>query len=145
MSGTCYRHYLDFTGHATPATGTDWANAGYGAIFSPAFTEDADPSTFTPAEEETIREVFYRVAEDFAPFNVNVTTVEPAAPFGDLIKDTSPGSTDTRWGVRVAITSDTVFNCNCPGMALMDSFNSSSDTPAFVFHTYAFGSPTLAK
>ena len=136
--------YLDFTGHATPATGTDWDNAGYGAISSPAFTEDADPSTFTPAEEETIREVFYRVAEDFAPFNVNVTTVEPAAPFDDLIKDTFP-STDTRWGVRVVITSDTVFNCNCSGMALMDSFNSSSDTPAFVFHTYAFGSPTLAK
>ncbi len=136
--------YLDFTGHATPATGTDWDNAGYGAISSPAFTEDADPTTFTPAEEETIREVFYRVAEDFAPFNVNVTTVEPAAPFDDLMKDTSP-STDTRWGVRVVITSDTMFNCNCSGMALMDSFNSSSDTPAFVFHTYAFGSPTLAK
>ena len=43
----------------------------------PAFTIDGTPGPDSPAEERLIEEIFHRVAEDFRPFNVNVTTVQP--------------------------------------------------------------------
>ena len=45
----------------------------------PAFTIDGTPGPDSPAEERLIEEIFHRVAEDFRPFNVNVTTVQPPA------------------------------------------------------------------
>lgn len=44
----------------------------------PGFTLDATPGPDSAIEERMIEEVFYRVAEDFKPFNVNVTTIRPA-------------------------------------------------------------------
>lgn len=125
--------YLDFNGHAT--TGTSW-NSSYGVttINSPAYTTDADALNFSASELATIERVWKRVAEDFAPFNVNVTTVEPTIE--DLRKTSS---TDTRWGVRTVITADVAFNCGCGGIAYIDSFNWSSDTPVFVFNTGEVG------
>ena len=43
----------------------------------PGFTIDGTPGPDSPAEERLIEEIFNRVAEDFRPFNVNVTTVQP--------------------------------------------------------------------
>ena len=125
--------YLDFNGHAT--TGTSW-NSSYGVttINSPAYTTDADALNFSASELATIERVWKRVAEDFAPFNVNVTTVEPTIE--DLRKTST---TDTRWGVRAVITADVAFNCGCGGIAYIDSFNWSSDTPVFVFNTGEIG------
>jgi hypothetical protein len=109
--------YLDFNGHTT--TGTSW-NSSYGvtSINSPAYSTDADTANFSASELSTIQQVWKRVAEDFAPFNVNVTTVEP--PIDDLQKTSS---TDTRWGVRSVVTKDVAFNCGCGGIAYIDSFN----------------------
>lgn len=121
--------YLDFDGHVTEDT---CFNNGQ-SFYSPAYSEDSSVSEFS-AEIATISEAFDRVAEDFAPFDVNVTTVEP--PLGDL-KLSGPG--DTRWGVRVVITSDMPFSTDCGGLAVIDSFNSSVDTPAFVVSANGFG------
>ncbi|MEY4179385.1 MAG: hypothetical protein RLY70_2959 [Planctomycetota bacterium] len=125
--------YLDFNGHTT--TGTSW-NSSYGVttINSPAYSTDTDTANFSASELATIERVFKRVAEDFAPFNVNVTTVEPVI---DDLRKTS--STDTRWGVRSVVTKDVAFNCGCGGIAYIDSFNWSSDTPVFVFNTGEVG------
>jgi hypothetical protein len=49
-------------------------------IITPAFDLDNDYTTFNQEEKDTITEVWQRVAEDYRPFNVNVTTVEPADP-----------------------------------------------------------------
>jgi len=38
---------------------------------------DGDPNTFSDEERTTIQEVWISVAEDFAPFNIDVTTEEP--------------------------------------------------------------------
>ena len=38
---------------------------------------DADTTSFAPNELAAIKEVWQRMAEDFAPFNINVTTVDP--------------------------------------------------------------------
>ena len=45
----------------------------------PAFSLDSTPGPDSPVEERMIEEIYFRVAEDFRPFNVNVTTVAPAA------------------------------------------------------------------
>jgi hypothetical protein len=122
--------YLDFNGHTT--TGTNWTNnVNSGApIVTPAYDVDGNPADFSTDEQNRIRDIWKRVSEDYAPFNVNVTTVEP--PAGDLIKS---GGGDTRWGVRVAIGGrfSDWYGSSAGGVAYLTSFNYSSDTPCFVF------------
>lgn len=122
--------YLDFNGHTT--TGTKW-NTEYDrtTIKSPAYSLD-NHAGFNEQELFNIQRIFYAVAEDYRPFNVNVTTELP--PLEDLAK-VNDGS-DTRWGVRVAIggfESGVLGSGNAGGRAYHGSFNWASDTPAFVF------------
>jgi hypothetical protein len=88
--------YLDFDGHSEdqwggwfdPVFGTrwgEWENAS-----TPVFDTDGDRTTFSDGELDAIRDIWARVAEDFAPFHVDVTTVNPRN-FADRV------------GLRVAI------------------------------------------
>jgi hypothetical protein len=61
---------LDFDGHVTEDT---CFNDGQ-SFFSPAYSEDCSVSDFS-AEIATIADAFDRVAEDFAFFNINFTTM----------------------------------------------------------------------
>lgn len=61
---------LDFDGNFE----AEWR--GYENVESPVFSLDADRSTFSGWELATIHEVWMRVAEDFAPFNIDVTTAD---------------------------------------------------------------------
>jgi hypothetical protein len=63
--------YLDFDGHFEPQWG------GYSNVTSPAFDQDGDATTFSVAELGAIDQIWQFVAEDYAPFNINVTTVLP--------------------------------------------------------------------
>lgn len=77
---------LDFTG--ATISGTDWnvANPEFTARSSyraRPFDLDGFESTFSSLEVETIRLICNRVAEDFRPFDINVTTVEPGS-YGPL-------------------------------------------------------------
>lgn len=80
--GAAYTLYLNFGGF--DYTGT-WAGLTPGS--TPAYTVDADPN-FTNAELTQIREIWSRAAEKYAAFNVNVTTVDPAAAAGQAGSDT---------------------------------------------------------
>jgi Fibronectin type III domain len=64
--------YLNFVGDSTPSYGT------YSNIITPAFDQDGDPTTFSDSELAAIQKAWSCVAEDYAPFNINVTTVPPA-------------------------------------------------------------------
>lgn len=120
--------HLDFDGHVT--TGTTWNSAsGRTSISSPPYTRDADTSTFSAEERRIIIDTWAVVAEDFAPWNVNVTTIDPGTD--DLRRS---GTGDTRWGVRVVITGDDWDNCGCGGFAYLGSFDDSADEPVFVFN-----------
>jgi hypothetical protein len=70
--------YLNFRGENV--SGSEW-NARTGRTVHPmkAYSEDSNFATFTQAELNTIAEVWKRIAEDFAPFNIDVTTQRPAA------------------------------------------------------------------
>ncbi|WP_287731838.1 zinc-dependent metalloprotease family protein [Microcystis sp. M136S2] len=128
LPGANHTIYLDFNGHTT--TGTLWNTAfGKSSIVTPTF--DLDGSTaFSTTELERIQYIWQRVVEDFSPFNVNVTTQEPT--LDRLIKS---GTTDTAWGVRVAIGGSSYdwFGAGAGGVAYLNSFNWNSDTPTFVF------------
>jgi len=66
---------LDFNGHYV--TGTAW-NGSSGDFDAIPFDTDGDITTFNDSEQTAIKRVWQRVAEDFAPFDVDVTTQEPA-------------------------------------------------------------------
>src|SRR5262249_6432351 len=63
--------YLDFVGDYVSSWGS------YSNITTPAFDQDGNPTTFSDGELASITNIWGRVAEDYAPFNLNVTTVPP--------------------------------------------------------------------
>lgn len=67
--------FLDFNGHTT--SGTLWNTNGRANIVTPAYSIDADTTTFSTTEVASIEQIWKRVAEDYAPFNVDVTTTDP--------------------------------------------------------------------
>jgi len=126
--------YLDFNGHTT--TGSAW-NTSYGVdpIISPAFDLDGVPGTFNNAELAMIQNIWRRVAEDYAAFDVDVTTQEPP-----LDQMTRTSSTDLSYGARALITKNftpgTVKgDCGCGGFAYVGVFDNTNETykTAFVF------------
>ncbi|MEW4487356.1 cadherin domain-containing protein [Thalassoglobus sp. JC818] len=131
--------YLDFDGHVTQ--GTTWnSSSGISSIVSSAYDPDGNGATFTPNELRRIQRIWERVAEDFAPFAVNVTTEDPGEEA--LRKN---GSGDTQWGIRVVITPDKWDDCGCGGFAYINSFNDSADEPVFVFNTTEIGVSAAAS
>ncbi|WP_374089265.1 PKD domain-containing protein [Methylomicrobium lacus] len=70
--------YLDFNGR--DIAGTTW-NSDYPkntVLKAKAFTSDNDIAHFSLTELSQIAEIWHQVAEDFAPFDVDVTTEEPS-------------------------------------------------------------------
>jgi PKD repeat protein len=120
--------YLDFTGHTT--TGTNW-NSAYtkgSPIISQPFSTDTDPTSYSLAELAFIRSVWKRVAEDFAPFSVDVTTQDPGI---DGLRRID--SNDQYYGVRVVISPTNWYSTSAGGVGYLNSFKLSTDTPVFVF------------
>jgi hypothetical protein len=125
--------YLDFDGHTT--TGTSWNNSTMGATFySPAYNTDGNVAVFGTNELTLIQRAWQRVAADFVPFDVNVTTLVP--PDDWLIKT---NASDPNYGIRVVMTSYGPSSSSAGGIAYIDSFNWNSDTPTFVYNTSLLG------
>ena len=127
---------LDFNGH--DARDTAWGNTS--AQDTAAFNSEGDSATFSDAERAVIFSVWQRVAEDYAPFDVDVTTQDPGH---------GPGSTghpiirrddtnDLQYGTRVVVTPSKPYNCNCGGVAYVGVYDAVGSThdyyqPAWVF------------
>ncbi len=109
--------FLDFDGHYVQST--VWNNGN---------PVNCAASTMTEAQ---ITEAFNRVAEDFRPFNINITTdqtVFSAAPYNKRI--------------RIIITSTSSWMTpGYVGVAYVGSFTWGDDTPAFVFSDRLVNSP----
>jgi hypothetical protein len=100
---------LDFDGHVV--NGTSW-NAN-GPI-------DCAPSNLNNAQ---ITEVYNRVAEDYRPFNINVTTDESkylAAPANRRMR-------------AILTVSSSWYGNNAGGVAFINSFSWGDNTPCFIF------------
>ncbi len=112
-------------------SGTIW-NSSFNSgapITTPAYNFSGDSNSFTDSELARIQRIWARVAEDFAPFNVNVTTSDPGT---DALRNS--GSDDSQWGVRVVVGANTFYS-SAGGVAYVGSFDWSTDTPVFVFNT----------
>ncbi len=124
--------YLDFDGETIANTawnGTHGTPAG--PYFAEAFSMDAS-AAFSNAEQDVIQSVWQRVSEDYAPFDIDVTTADPGI---DAI--TRAGSGDQVYGTRALVTDDTDLTCTCGGFAYLGTFDRTTDhpryQPAFVF------------
>jgi hypothetical protein len=120
--------YLDFDGHTTSGTRWNSTFTGGSQIVSQPFDLDGSPWSFNATELNVIRGIWQRVAEDFAPFAIDVTTEDPGV---EALRRSSSG--DSNYGVRVVISPSNWYNSGAGGVAYVGSFNWDSDTPCYVF------------
>ena len=121
--------YLDFNG--ATLTGTAW-NGSSGSITAKPYDIDSQPDSFSDTELQRIQYIWQRVSEDYAPFDVDVTTEAPP-PERLSRSDTN----DQEFGTTVVITNNAgVYSCSCGGIAYVGVFNSTTDRykPALVFY-----------
>jgi hypothetical protein len=120
--------YLNFAGENV--TGTAWNNElDRSEIPAMPFSSDSDYTTYSDSEQAFIKRVWQRMAEDFAPFNIDVTTERPA-------------TLGTRTAVAL-ITRNTDANGdpnpfnNAGGVAYLNVFGTTSYAnfrPAWIYH-----------
>ncbi|MGP1271720.1 MAG: GC-type dockerin domain-anchored protein [Phycisphaerales bacterium] len=116
--------YLDFDGHHSRNNG--W---GHNIVF-PAFNRSGSSSSFTDAELEEIIGTWQQVAEDFAPFDVNVTTQDPG-----LAAIVRSNGADQQYGIRCVMTQATGgFGNGIGGVAFLNSFGDNVDNCCFAFN-----------
>jgi len=75
--------YLDFDGQIISSTAWN-AYTGVATLNAKAYDTDGAPATFSTIELSQIAEIWHRIAEDYAPFNVDITTELPAS-FGPTV------------------------------------------------------------
>ncbi len=135
LPGANHTIFLDFDGQTVE--GTSW-NSYYNqtTLIAPAYDTDGNTSVFSATELSQIEDAWKRVSEDYRPFQINVTTVDPGI---EALRKTS--TSDQQWGIRLVVTkeapmvTDPAKRTGAGGIAYIDSFNWSSDTPAWVFTT----------
>jgi Fibronectin type III domain len=122
--------YLDFNGHNV--SGTYWnRNDGVPAGDKPAWDIDGTPASFSVTELRTIQSVWQRVSEDYAPFDVDVTTEDPGS---SALSRTDEA--DQAYGTRALISpsesaQQRICGMNCGGIAYLDVFDTPIDHPDF--------------
>ena len=127
--------FIDFDGAAS--YGSQW-DTDAGTI--DGYSLDSDPA-FSAAEHAVVQEVWLQVAEDFAPFDVDVTTQDPGQA-----AITRSGSSDQVYGAVAQVTDDREAHADlcgspgCTGIAYMGVFddprNHASLQPAWAFTAY---------
>ena len=121
--------YLNFIG--ATITNTVW-NSSSSVINAKPYDIDGVPTSFSTTELQRIQYIWQRVAEDYAVFDVDVTTEEPTV---EALSRSD--SSDETFGTTVVITDNNgVYDCSCGGVAYIGVFNSTSPyfKPAFVFY-----------
>ncbi|MES2881380.1 MAG: T9SS type A sorting domain-containing protein [Bacteroidota bacterium] len=100
--------FLDFDGHVVE--GTSWNMSG---------PINCAPANMTPQQ---ITEIYHRVAEDYRPFNVNVTTDSAKYEAAPLMQR-----------IRIICTITSQWYGSAGGVSFYNSFTWGDNTPAFVF------------
>lgn len=143
--------FLDFDGYYIHnGSWNTWWGRPPGLTATP-YDRSGDPTTFDLLEQLNITQVWRMVAEDFAPFDVNVTTVDPG--MAALTGQSSPG----RRGVRVVVTNNNFVGAGIAGIAFMNVFGSGEfgwldastsgiiDLPAWVFAGASMNTQSMAN
>jgi hypothetical protein len=147
--------YLDFDGQTL--ANTAWNTKTGGACYADPYDSDGVPSAFSQTELSAIAGVWARVAEDYAPFDVDVTTADPGAA-----AITRSSQSDSRYGTRVLVTRSvsvcpngatlyaSVCSGGCGGIAYVGVFDQTGNhayyQPALVFQNgVGSGAKTVAE
>lgn len=115
--------YLDMDGAVV--SNTAWNS---GTLTMRPYSIDGDFGTFTQAELDAIAETWKRIAEDFAPYDIDVTTEQPAA-FGANVGHILV----TR---KASVEGPEIYSCGCGGVAYVGVWGGSNFPyyqPALVF------------
>jgi len=96
--------YLDFDG--ATLSGTAWNSSTGGNCATGAYDTDSNPASFSDSEKNAVISIWRRVAEDYAPFDVDVTTVDPG--YAAINRSST---SDVNFGTRALITKSST---NCP-------------------------------
>lgn len=122
--------YLDFNGHLLSGTGWNASYNGGRDINAPAWDIDGNPGTFSDTERTRIQQIWQRVAEDYAPFDVDVTT-----ELASEAQITRSSSSDEYYGTRVLVSAISSYFGHYGGIAYLGAFDDVGDTykPALVF------------
>lgn len=129
--------YLDFTGRTLSGTAWNYAFAGGADLVLPPFDFEGGPTVLTDNERLRIQAIWQRVAEDYAPFTVDVTTEDP----GDAALTRSDAA-DENYGVRVLISPAQSYFGNYGGISYVGVFDAIGDfyKPSLVFSDALYNS-----
>lgn len=107
---------LDFDGNTLARWG------GKTNVVTPAYDIDGDPKTFSVQEIANIREIWARVAEDYAPFNIDVTTIDPGQLTDRVVAKIVIGGSSFDW-----------YGKSAGGVAYIGGFANASPNVGFAF------------
>lgn len=127
--------YIDFDGETV--SGTAWnSTTGIAVKTVPGYDLDGNPGTFNATEQQNIRNLWQEVAEDYAPFNIDVTTERPTSNNAFI----SNFAGDPNIGSIAVITPDRWLCSTCGGIAYVDVFGMTS-----MFYQYAWIFPSTTS
>ncbi|HSI32792.1 MAG TPA: pre-peptidase C-terminal domain-containing protein [Tepidisphaeraceae bacterium] len=107
--------FLDLDGDPPTAS---WG--GYPVSATPAYHTDGDASTFSVAELAAVREIWARVSEKYAPFDIDVTTEAPPALTNKV-------------AFRIVIGGDGAWFGGSSGVTWFNSFSDFHPNTGYVF------------
>jgi hypothetical protein len=108
--------FLDFNGHTQAAWGS------YTNVVTPVYDQDGDRTTFSTGELTSIQQIWARVAEDFAPYNIDVTTIDPGNSTNGVTARIAIGGNWSDW-----------FNNQAGGVAYIGGFYNGAPNVGYVF------------
>jgi len=134
--------YLKFDGYTTTAS------SAWGAFVGTAFDTDGNPASFSTVEQDMIQGIWQRVFEDFAPFDIDVTTQDPGLAAIDRTD-----AADQNYGTRIVFTDSMSTLCpsGCAGVSYLGSIGEvgaahEAHQPAWVFvNRYRTDAKTLGE
>src|SRR5437762_4425873 len=117
--------YLDFDGD----TEAQWSS--HANVVTPPYDTDGNKSSFSAAETAAIREIWSRVAEDYAPFNINIATVAPPRLADRVAAKIDIGGSYSDW-----------YGTLAGGLSYVGGFGNAASNVGFVFaQTLSNGNP----
>jgi hypothetical protein len=114
--GAAAKLFLDFDGNFE-ATWGSWSN-----VATPAYDTDGNAASFSSGELAAIHEIWARVAEDYAPFNIDVTTIDPIARTNRVVAAIAIGGSSNDW-----------YGSSGGGVAYVGGFYNSAPNVGYVF------------
>ena len=120
--------YLNFTGETVANTAWN-TSINRTSIPALAFSSDSDRTTFSDSEQLAIKRIWQRVAEDYAPFNVDVTTERPATFNNRIAHALITRNTDANGAANPASTAGGVAYVGVFGNASYATYR-----PAWIYH-----------